>query len=400
MTSTGRTSSDPVATSHTHNDDTMESARSMRYKLLGNSGLRVSEVALGTMTFGEDWGWGASIEECGRLLETFTEAGGNFIDTADAYTAGSSERFLGELLQGRREEFVLASKYTLSRNPRDPNAAGNHRKNMVGALEASLRRLNTEYLDVLWVHIWDFVTPIEEVMRALDDQVRAGKVLYLGISDTPAWIIARANTLAEQRGWTPFVAAQAQYSLIERTVERDLVPMARALDLAVTAWSPLGMGVLTGKYGDGATDGTGRLNEPGMGAGQLLTPRNLEIARVLGEVAAELDATSASVAIAWLLTRPGVVIPIVGARNQSQLRDNLTSVAIQLSRDQHDRLDQVSAIDPGFPNGFITEQLSGGFVLGEMAGRIDNHRADRTGIPLEDRSRGEDTQAETADGRR
>jgi aryl-alcohol dehydrogenase-like predicted oxidoreductase len=354
----------------------------MRYKLLGNSGLRVSELALGTMAFGEDWGWGAAKDECGRILTAFREAGGNFVDTANAYTKGSAERFLGELLGADRHEVVLATKYTASTDPRDPNASGNHRKSLIRALDASLERLRADYVDLLWVHIWDFLTPIEEVMRALDDQVRAGKVLYLGISDTPAWIIARANTLAEQRGWTPFVAAQAQYSLVERTVERDLLPMSRALDLAVTAWSPLGMGVLTGKYGDGrSSEGDARLHVDA-GGRSLLSERNLEIAREVGRVAGELGASPAQVAIAWLRGRPGVVVPIVGARREAQLRDNLGALDVTLGPDHLTRLDAVSRVDLGFPGEFIAGQLAGTFVLGEAGSRIDDHRAGRSGLPV------------------
>jgi aryl-alcohol dehydrogenase-like predicted oxidoreductase len=354
----------------------------MRYKLLGNSGLRVSELALGTMAFGEDWGWGAPKEECGRILRAFREAGGNFVDTANAYTNGTAERFLGELLGNDRDEVVLATKYTTSTNARDPNASGNHRKSLIRALDASLERLRTDYVDLLWVHIWDFLTPIAEVMRALDDQVRAGKVLYLGVSDTPAWLIARANTLAEQHGWTPFVAAQAQYSLVERTIERDLLPMSHALDLAVTAWSPLGMGVLTGKYGEApASPGDARLHvDPG--GRDLLTQRNIEIAREVGHVAEEIGATPAQVAIAWLRARPGVVVPIVGARRESQLRDNLGALGVALSADQRARLDAVSHVDLGFPSEFIRAQLAGTFVLGNTGNRIDDHRAARAGRPV------------------
>jgi aryl-alcohol dehydrogenase-like predicted oxidoreductase len=354
----------------------------MRYKLLGNSGLRVSELALGTMAFGEDWGWGASRDECARILDAFREAGGNFVDTADAYTDGTAERYVGELLGSQRDEFVLATKYTASRNPRDPNGAGNHRKSLVHALDASLERLGTDYVDLLWVHIWDFLTPIEEVMRALDDQVRAGKVLYVGISDTPAWIIARANAIAEQHGWTPFTAVQAQYSLIERTTERDLAPMARALDLALCAWSPLGSGLLTGKYHGADANSEGRLHHPSVAGAGLLNERNFAIARAVGEVAAELDATSAQVALAWLRGRPGVVLPILGARKQSQLIDNLGALEIELDRDQRERLDDASAIDLGFPHQFIAGVRQTPFVLGEVGDRIDDHRAERSGLAV------------------
>src|ERR1700736_4774385 len=222
--------------------------REMRYKLLGKSGLRVSELCLGTMTFGEDWGWGSSQEESRKVYDAFLEAGGNFIDTANVYTSGTSERLLGEFMQGQRERIVLATKYTNAAPGNDTNAAGNHRKSMVQALEASLKRLKTDYIDLYWLHIWDQITPIEEVMRAFDDLVRQGKVLYIGVSDAPAWWIAQANTLAELRGWTRFIGLQIEYSLIERTVERELIPMAKAFNLGLVAWSPLAGGLLSGKY--------------------------------------------------------------------------------------------------------------------------------------------------------
>src|ERR1700726_5340961 len=236
----------------------------MKYRLLGNSGLRVSEAALGTMTFGDDWGWGAAKDEARKVCDAFREAGGNFIDTANIYTNGTSETFLGEFLQGHRQSMVLATKYTNSFPGTDPNAAGNHRKNMMQAVEASLKRLRTGYIDLYWVHIWDGITPVEEVMRGLDDLVRQGKVLYLGISDAPAWWIAQANTLADLRGWTQFIGLQIEYNLVEHTVERELIPMAKALNLGVLAWSPLAKGVLSGKYhGGGKADG-GRMSNEGM----------------------------------------------------------------------------------------------------------------------------------------
>src|SRR5919106_1093471 len=223
----------------------------MRYKLLGKSGLRVSELCLGGMTFGEDWGSmlpGASKEEARKIFDIFVSRGGNFIDTANIYQMGTSEKYIGELISSEREKFVLATKYALTTNPDDPNASGNHRKNLVQSVNASLKRLNTSYIDLLWVHLWDSMTPVEELMRSLDDLVRAEKILYIGISDAPAWFISQANTLAELRGWSPFVSIQIMYSLIERTPERELLPMAKALDIGVTAWSPLGGGILSGKY--------------------------------------------------------------------------------------------------------------------------------------------------------
>src|SRR5215471_18509336 len=236
----------------------------LRYRLLGHSGLRVSEACLGTMTFGEDWGWGSSKDESRNVYDAYRATGGNFIDTANVYTNGSSETFLGEFMQGHRESMVLATKFANAMQGTDANAAGNHRKSMMQAVEASLKRLKTDYIDVYWMHIWDRLTPVEEVMRGLDDLVRAGKVLYLGISDAPAWWIAGANTLAQLRGWTAFVGLQIEYSLIERTVERELIPMARAFDVGVVAWSPLASGLLSGKYHGGAGKPEGRLSAEGM----------------------------------------------------------------------------------------------------------------------------------------
>src|ERR1700723_2698118 len=232
----------------------------MKYRLLGNSGLRVSEASLGTMTFGDEWGWGSPKDEAQKVYETYREAGGNFIDTANFYTGGTSEKFLGEFIRGHRESVVLATKYSNAAPGGDPNAAGNHRKNMMQAVEASLKRLQTHYIDLYWVHIWDGIPPVEEVMRGLDDLIRQGKVLYVGISDAPAWWIAQANTLAHLRGWSPFIGLQIEYSLIERTVERELVPMAKALNLGLMAWSPLARGLLTGKYHGHGSSEPGRMS--------------------------------------------------------------------------------------------------------------------------------------------
>src|SRR6202023_322215 len=219
----------------------------MKYRLLGKSGLRVSEASLGTMSFGDEWGWGSPKAEAQKVYETYREAGGNVIDTANFYTGGTSEKFVGEFIKGHRDSGVLATKYSTAAPGNDPNPAGNHRKSMMQALEASLKRLQTDYIDLYWVHIWDGITPMEEVMRGLDDLVRQGKILHVGISDAPAWWVAQANTLAELRGWTQFVGLQIEYSLIERTVERELIRMAKALNLGVLAWSPLARGVLTGE---------------------------------------------------------------------------------------------------------------------------------------------------------
>src|SRR5580693_8174653 len=286
----------------------------MKYRLLGKSGLRVSEASLGTMTFGDEWGWGSPKAEAQKVYETYREAGGNFIDTANFYTGGTSEKFVGEFIKGHRDSVVLATKYSNAAPGNDPNAAGNHRKSMMQAVEASLKRLQTDYIDLYWVHIWDAITPVEEVLRGLDDLVRQGKVLYAGISDAPAWWVAQANTLAELRGWTQFVGLQIEYSLIERTVERELIPMAKAFNVGVVAWSPLASGVLTGKYhGEGKAEGA-RLSAEGMKDFVPEEKRAARIVSALQSVSAQAGRSMAQLALAWLHHRPGPVIPIIGAR--------------------------------------------------------------------------------------
>ncbi len=334
----------------------------MRYTLLGDSGLRVSEFALGTMTFGTEWGWGADPAESRKQFELFAEAGGNFVDTANLYTNGSAERIVGELVSAERERVVLATKYTLSTQAGDPNSAGNSRKNLRQSLEASLRRLNTDYVDLLWVHAWDFLTSPEEVMRALDDQVRAGTVNYIGVSDTPAWLVSRMQTLAELRGWTPFVGLQIPYSLAQRDVERELVPMARGLGLTITAWSPLAGGLLSGKYTRTRFEQQRRLGEQPEG--------KLRIAREVDAVADELDVPSSQVALAWLRAQPAVVL-ILGARTAEQLATNLASLQVTLSTEQLSRLDEVSAVERGFPHDFLAEAGVDRLVRGDLAHLID-----------------------------
>ncbi len=349
----------------------------MRYKLLGKSGLRVSELCLGTMTFGEDWGWGASKDESGKVFDTFVEAGGNFIDTANGYTDGSSEKIVGELIAKDRERFVVATKYSfpLRMNDKngDPNGSGNHRKNLIQSLEGSLKRLNTDYIDLFWLHAWDFTTPIEEVLRSLDDLVRQGKVLYIGISDAPAWIVSQANTIAQYQGWTQFVALQIEYSLIQRTPERDLIPMAKAFDLAVTPWSPLGGGVLTGKYNKSALDSgeSGRLASSGSGS---ISETSLAIAEVVSQVAAEIGHTPSQVALAWLRAQSGVIIPIIGARKLTQFQDNLASLNVTLSPEHLQRLNQISQIELGFPHDFLHNDMIRDRLFGGTFNAIDNHR--------------------------
>jgi aryl-alcohol dehydrogenase-like predicted oxidoreductase len=349
------------------------SSQSMRYRLLGRTGLRVSEVCLGTMTFGDAWGWGATKEECARIVEAFADAGGNFIDTANGYTDGASERIVGELIAADRERWVLATKYTVSLRPGDPNAGGSHRKSLVQALETSLKRLGTDYIDLYWVHVWDALTPVEEVVRALDDVVRAGKVLYVGISDTPAWIVAQAATLADERGWVRFSALQVPYSLTARDVERELVPMAGALDLTVMAWSPLGGGLLSGRYGsdrDRPQD-TRIATAPGY-SDLMLTERKLAIADAVNRIASERGASSPQVAVAWLRSRTehARVIPILGARRPEQLRDTLGALDLELTPHELAALDEVSAIEPGFPNSFAGRFMA----YGDTLDRVEPHR--------------------------
>ena len=335
----------------------------MRYRLLGNSGLRVSELALGAMTFGTETGIGVDKAESRQVYDRFREAGGNFIDTANVYSAGTSETFLGEFTAGERERLVLATKYTGPTRSRDVNAAGNSRKNMMDSVHQSLKRLNTDYIDLYWVHARDYLTPIEEVMRGLDDLVRAGKVLYVGVSDTPAWVVAQANTIAEFRGWSRFVGLQIRYSLVDRTVERELLPMARALDLAVTPWGIVGSGVLSGKYNRN-TDADGRARQR-----EMVTERSLKIAAEVVAVADELGVTPSQVAIAWVRQGEGNIVPLLGARTLDQLEENLGCLELTLDAGQKERLDQVSAIAPGFPHDMLRPQAQA------TAKRIHNHRA-------------------------
>jgi len=340
----------------------------IRYTLLGNTGLRVSEVALGTMTFGEAWGWGASKDECRRIFEAFAEEGGNFVDTACNYTDGQSEEIVGELVEGDRDRFVVATKYTLTARPEDPNAGGNHRKSLVRTLETSLRRLRTDYVDLLWLHMWDGMTPVDEVVRALDDLVSAGKVLYVGISDTPAWVVSQAVTLAEQRGLAPFVAVQAPYSLLDRDVERELLPMARSLGLTFTPWGMLEGGALTGKYLDD-------VDEPRRYDG--VGPRANALAREVLAVADDAGATPAQVAIAWVRAQPWRTVPIVGARSAAQLRENLGALAVELAAEHVERLSAAGEFRTGFPREFLESDHVRGLIFGDTFELIDDPRAPR-----------------------
>lgn len=345
----------------------------MRYKLLGPSGLRVSEICLGTMSFGDLWGFGADEKESHGILGAYAEAGGNFIDTANKYHEGQSEEIVGSFLGSGRDRWVVASKYTLAMRSGDPNGAGNSRKNMRESVEASLRRLRTDYLDLLWVHAWDYTTPVEEVMRGLDDLVCAGKVNYVALSDAPAWIASQANTMAALRGWSPLVALQIEYSLIERTGERELLPVAEAFGLSVTAWAPMGAGVLTGKYTRGSSE-TPEDSKRAAGNQSRLTERNLEIAREVDRVADELGKTSAQVATTWVRRRGERVIPITGIRKLDQLQDVLGSLEVELSADQLSRLDKVSEIELGVPYNLLCGP-QGQMVYGDLEPQIELPRA-------------------------
>lgn len=352
----------------------------MRYRLLGGSGLRVSEISLGTMTFGEEWGWGAPKDEARRIYDAYREAGGNFIDTANVYTMGSSEQFVGEFLRGHRQEMVVATKYTNAAPGKDPNAAGNHRKSMVQSVDASLRRLGTDYIDLYWMHIWDGMTPVEEVMRAFDDLVRQGKVLYVGVSDAPAWWVAQANTLAGLRGWSKFVGLQIEYSLLERTVERELIPMARAFGLTVVAWSPLKGGILSGKYQPATDSGKGALRAEGGEEARFSSPmmegfrpqreRQDRAMAALRRVSEQAGRTPAQVALAWLRYRDVPVIPIIGARKLAQLEDNMASLTVELTPAQVSELDSATAVELGFPHEFYIMEMPRSLAHGGMRNRI------------------------------
>jgi aryl-alcohol dehydrogenase-like predicted oxidoreductase len=324
------------------------------------------------MTFGTDWGWGSSAKESRAVFDAFVEAGGNFIDTADVYTGGTSERLLGEFIASDRDRYVVATKFTAGPGAADPNAAGNSRKHMRRALEASLKRLGTDYVDVYWVHVWDFLTPIEEVMQSFDDLVREGKVLYVGLSDAPAWVMSRAQTLAELRGSTQLAAMQVLYSLTERGIEGEFLPMAEALDLAVCCWSPLDQGILTGKFSRGshAGDDSQRSRLHGGGVPDDKAPIVTEVEKV----AAELGCSPAQVALRWLRQRSPRAIPIVGARTLEQLRDNLGALDVCLPEAHFDRLERVSRRPLAWPHEMYSSPAQTGFTYGGFLGRIDTER--------------------------
>lgn len=343
----------------------------MKYKLFGNSGLRVAELCLGTMTFGDGADWFSGRAEAFKMLEAYTAAGGNFLDTANIYTGGQSEQIVGEFIKQDRESFVVATKYTHGFPGEVPvNGAGNHRKSMTQALDASLKRLDSDYIDIYWLHMWDFLTPVDEVMRALNDAVTAGKILYIGFSDTPAWVVVQANMLAERYGWNPIIGLQLEYSLLQRSIERELIPMARQFDLAVTAWSPLSSGILSGKYTRGKEQDFRR----GSSGFDIHIPNEekLNVAAVVDQIADEIGYSSASVALSWL--RGKGAIPILGARTAAQLNDNFNCLQVELSAAQTARLDDVSAIDLGHPYSMLGDANVQNIVYGGFVDRIENHR--------------------------
>jgi aryl-alcohol dehydrogenase-like predicted oxidoreductase len=334
------------------------------YVTLGRSGLRVSPVCLGTMTFGNEWGWGAEEGTARAVFDHYLEAGGNFIDTADFYTEGHSEELLGKFIseRGVRDRVVLATKFTLNTEAGNPNAGGNGRKNVYRALEGSLRRLQTDYIDLYWLHAWDTVTPVEEVVLTLNDLVRAGKIRYYGFSDTPAWYVARAQTLAEKEGKEHLVALQLQYSLVERNIEREHVPAAQELGLGITPWSPLADGFLSGKYQrQGKTEvGEGRLkivkDNPVFNR---FNERNWRILDALIDVAKQINRPPAQVALNWVVSQPGITSTIVGASKVAQLEENLRLGEFAIPADLRKKLDEVSTLEPAHPYGFFEPGMQG-----------------------------------------
>jgi aryl-alcohol dehydrogenase-like predicted oxidoreductase len=339
-----------------------------KYYLLGRSGLRVSRLALGTMNFGVDGfhaAYGKTEDEAEPIFRRYVESGGNFIDTADFYTAGESERILGTLIAraGNRDRLVLTSKFTNTVDPTDPNASGNGRKHMVRALDASLRRLGTDYVDLYLLHTWDRITPVEEVVQTFDDLVRAGKIRYVGLSDVPAWYAARAQSYAEAHAMTPMVTVQLPYSLVNRSIEAEFVPMGQTLGLGLTAWSPLSGGVLTGKYrrsANGVT-GEGRFGNPDV-AGLQVGDHEWQVIETLQSVAADLDRSMAQVALNWAATQPGIASVVIGASRPEQLDSNLAALDFEIPADALRRLDEASAPRTGSPYSMFTPEYQSWIV--------------------------------------
>lgn len=341
----------------------------MRYKLFGKSGLRVSELSLGTMTFGEDWGWGADKDTSKAIFDAYVQADGNFIDTSCNYTNGTAEKFVGEFTKADRDYFVISTKYSLhshASRPNDLNAGGNHRKNMVRTVEGSLKRLQTDYLDLLFLHIWDSTTPVDEVLRAMDDLIRVGKVHYVGISDSPAWVTGYAVAAAELRGWPRFVGYQGEYNLLLRGAEREILPMTRALDMAFMAFGLLAGGQLTGKFNAGKPDEHTRVGKPEQHA--------LKMAELVGEIAKESGCSSAQVATNWVRQQSPNIIPIIGTRRVPQIQDNLRALDFTLTDDQLKRLNNANPLQSEYPDDFYKSPSTLELAFGKAMGRLYNHR--------------------------
>ena len=347
---------------------------SMEFYTLGNSGLKVTRLALGTMTFGTEWGWGADKEAARAIFNAYVDAGGNFFDTADAYTSGTSETWLGEFIaeRGLRDDAVIATKFTMNLAAQTPNAAGNGRKNILRAVEGSLKRLNTDYIDLYLMHCWDRLTPPEEAMRTFDDLVRSGKVRHVGLSDVPAWYASRAQAIAEYRGYEPISALQLEYSLAERNIENEFVPFGTRYGAGIMAWSPLASGLLSGKYRPSSQGETaGRLEtvrgttNPGF---QKFNERNWAIVAELEKVAGELGRSMAQVAVNWAMTQPGIASIIVGATKLEQLKDNLGALEFTIPHELRRRLDDVSALPSTFPYSFFGPEIQGSLTGGQTVG--------------------------------
>jgi aryl-alcohol dehydrogenase-like predicted oxidoreductase len=345
------------------------------YVTLGRSGLRVSPLCLGAMTFGEDLGWGSSVEESQQIIDRYVDLGGNFIDTANFYTASHSEKIIGDHVgrhAARRDRLTIATKFSGNLYQGDPNGGGSGRKAIVNACENSLRRLQTDYIDLYWLHIWDANTPIEETMAALDDLVRAGKVRYLGVSDTPAWKIVEANLIARFRGWSSFIGLQIEYSLLQRTVEQELVPMAGEFGLGITPWSPLSGGALSGKY----TRANAGQHKADRGALLDLHDKTYDVVDELEIIAKAHETTVASVALAWLHAKPGVTSIIIGARRLSQFEDNIRALDVNLAAEELGRLDAITAPALGFPQTMLPMApgiINGGTTINGVSAPVSEY---------------------------
>ncbi|MFE2583831.1 aldo/keto reductase [Streptomyces sp. NPDC059378] len=338
----------------------------MRYTTFGHrTGLRVSQYALGTGNFGTGWGAGADVDESRRMFDRFAEAGGNFLDTADNYQFGESEKILSQFIAADRDHFVVASKFSVASTPQvDISKTGNSRKNMIHSVDASLKRLGTDYIDLYWVHFPDDLTPIEEILRGLDDLVSSGKILHGALSNFPAWRVSRAVTLAELKNWAPIAGIQIEYSLVERTADRELLPMAESLGLGAALWSPLGGGLLTGKYRGSAE---GRLSDLKTLVHTESDAQKTAVVDTVLDIAKETGATPAQVSVAWLRERgtrsTTPYIPIIGPRNTRQLDDYIGALDVQLTDEQYTRLTEVSAIPLGVPYGVsagVHDRILGG----------------------------------------